>query len=265
MKPSKGRIQDRSREEYIRDIFSMISQPQERTAQKVSADTATTAQQAPQSTHRPDESQDNNMLVTWPSRTNASSSASVSYASSSRGSTTQTENTDTSQMDWSDRSGTKQAETPKASRPTSKARFWSHVKGWMTTSEPSTQALRDHKKTTFKKAGISMDDPRASARLHLPAGEIPQDAIRATGPGPDPEEVVEKKKRERQQMREALSGQGNGTGCGHHRGHSRSHSHSTCSMTGSGGSSVRGGSSRYEAPWEHQGSSGRRGSKSNSG
>ncbi|KAH8885182.1 hypothetical protein GQ53DRAFT_370793 [Thozetella sp. PMI_491] len=65
--------------------------------------------------------------------------------------------------------------------------------GWLSTSEPSSQALKQHRKTTFERAGVDPEDPRASSKLHAPLGKIPEDAIRPSGRGPEPEEVMRKK------------------------------------------------------------------------
>ncbi|KAK3693841.1 hypothetical protein B0T22DRAFT_53131 [Podospora appendiculata] len=78
---------------------------------------------------------------------------------------------------------------------------------WLATSEPSAQAYRQHKKETFRKAGISLDDDRdsAKAKLHAPTGEIPKDVIRPNM-GPSPEEVVRKKAEERRRAKQPSSG-----------------------------------------------------------
>ncbi|KAJ2907030.1 hypothetical protein MKZ38_008598 [Zalerion maritima] len=74
-----------------------------------------------------------------------------------------------------------------------KTKWLSGLKGWITTSEPSTQALKQHRQDTFKKAGVALSDPQAHARLHAPIGTIPGDAIKPAGPGPDPEKVAWKR------------------------------------------------------------------------
>lgn len=79
----------------------------------------------------------------------------------------------------------------------SKGRWLHKMTDWLTASEPSTQALKHHKKSVFKKAGISEDDKDASSKLHVPMGEIPPDAIRPSGKGPDPEDVFKRQAEER--------------------------------------------------------------------
>ncbi|TLS28365.1 hypothetical protein PpBr36_00191 [Pyricularia pennisetigena] len=64
------------------------------------------------------------------------------------------------------------------------------LKEWVSTSEPSAEAWKKHTRDAHKSAGVSRKDPRATAKLHLPAGRIPDDAIRPSGRGPDPEELV---------------------------------------------------------------------------
>lgn len=44
-------------------------------------------------------------------------------------------------------------------------RWLSRLKGWVATSEPSTHALRHHKKHVFQSAGVSRNDPDASLKL----------------------------------------------------------------------------------------------------
>lgn len=46
-----------------------------------------------------------------------------------------------------------------------KGRWLSRLKGWFTVSEPSQQALKEHKKIVFANSGISRNDPQANAKL----------------------------------------------------------------------------------------------------
>ncbi|TLD12258.1 uncharacterized protein PgNI_04938 [Pyricularia grisea] len=64
------------------------------------------------------------------------------------------------------------------------------LKEWVSTSEPSAEAWKKHTRDAHKSAGVSRKDPRATAKLHIPAARIPEDAIRPSGGGPDPEELV---------------------------------------------------------------------------
>ncbi|KAI1416006.1 hypothetical protein F5Y13DRAFT_155856 [Hypoxylon sp. FL1857] len=68
----------------------------------------------------------------------------------------------------------------------------SQLKGWVSVSEPSTQALKQYKKDIYSKAQIALDDPEANAKLHAPIGLLPPNAIKPAGRGPDPEEIAMK-------------------------------------------------------------------------
>ncbi|KAI1263092.1 hypothetical protein F5Y18DRAFT_438551 [Xylariaceae sp. FL1019] len=85
-----------------------------------------------------------------------------------------------------------------------KPRWLSQLKDWVSVSEPSSQALKDYKKQTYKKAGIALDDPRANAKLHLPIGTLPAEAIKPGGRGLDPEEVALQKATHRKKARDSL-------------------------------------------------------------
>lgn len=88
----------------------------------------------------------------------------------------------------------------------------SHIKEWLSTSEPSTQALKNYKKEAFKRAGTTPDDPRATAKLHIPTSTLPPEAIKPSGRGLDPEDVlrkeVERKKRLRRSYQTTASSSG---------------------------------------------------------
>ncbi|KAI1082846.1 hypothetical protein F5B20DRAFT_530613 [Whalleya microplaca] len=77
----------------------------------------------------------------------------------------------------------------------------SQLKDWISVSEPSNQAFKHYKKDTYKRAGIALDDPRANAKLHLPVGALPPNAIKPAGPGSDPEEIVLMRAKQRKQAR----------------------------------------------------------------
>ncbi|KAI1474790.1 hypothetical protein F4774DRAFT_429531 [Daldinia eschscholtzii] len=87
-----------------------------------------------------------------------------------------------------------------------KRRWMSQLKSWVTASEPSAQALKQYKKETYNKAHISLDDPQANAKLHLPIGTLPPNAIKPAGPGPDPEEIFLKQTEQRKKMRHSGTG-----------------------------------------------------------
>jgi len=116
---------------------------------------------------------------------------------------------------------------------------------WLSTSEPSAQALKQHKKDAFARAGIPLEKPDAQvhAKLHAPIGEIPQDAIRAVG-GLTPEEVARRKAAERRQKLQDLPYTGGSQG----RGGRASSSGLSLSGSTSGGSVGRGPPGAY--PWE---------------
>lgn len=44
-------------------------------------------------------------------------------------------------------------------------RWLTRLKDWAVTSEPSTHALKQHKKHLFKTEGVSRNDPEASVKL----------------------------------------------------------------------------------------------------
>lgn len=89
-------------------------------------------------------------------------------------------------------------------RSKSKPRWLANVKDWLSVSEPSAQALKEQKKSTYKRHGIDPKDPRAAAKMHLPIGKIPETAIMSTR-GPRPEKAL-KQAQQQQQMRESYSG-----------------------------------------------------------
>ncbi|KAK0733885.1 hypothetical protein B0T26DRAFT_597361, partial [Lasiosphaeria miniovina] len=76
---------------------------------------------------------------------------------------------------------------------------------WLTTSEPSAQALKQHKKREYKKAGVKVKDGEANAKLRAPMGEIPADAARLTS-GPSPEDIARKRATERRKQSHSSSG-----------------------------------------------------------
>ncbi len=97
-------------------------------------------------------------------------------------------------------SGNQNTSSGKLSGREGKDRFLDKVHkmtGWFSTSEPSVQALKRHKKVTFEKAGVAPNDPEASSKLHYPIGEIPADAVKPAGRGPDPEELARAKAEKR--------------------------------------------------------------------
>ncbi|KAK4158137.1 hypothetical protein C8A00DRAFT_28848 [Chaetomidium leptoderma] len=76
---------------------------------------------------------------------------------------------------------------------------------WLATSEPSAQALTQHRKESFQRAGVAQNDTEPHSKLQAPIGEIPSDAIRpSTGPSPE-ELVVQKKKKKKKGEEEAAA------------------------------------------------------------
>lgn len=82
----------------------------------------------------------------------------------------------------------------------------SSIKDWMSTSEPSTQALKQHKLDTYRKAGVALDDPQANAKLHIPLCRIPEEAIKPCGRGVEPEEAIVRRMAEKRKARNSCSG-----------------------------------------------------------
>ena len=82
----------------------------------------------------------------------------------------------------------------KRSRHNDKDKWYSNVKRWLAVSEPSAQAMKAHKKSTYKEYGIDLKDERAAAKLHFPIGEVPLGATTSSS-GPRPEKVLEQKVR----------------------------------------------------------------------
>ena len=90
-----------------------------------------------------------------------------------------------------------------------KPRWFTHVKDWLSVSEPSAQAFKEQKRSTYKRHGIDPKDPRAAAKMHLPIEKVPAGAITSTR-GPDPEKAFRKAMREKK-ARESISAHSNGS------------------------------------------------------
>ncbi|KAH9902246.1 hypothetical protein F4778DRAFT_791192 [Xylariomycetidae sp. FL2044] len=87
-----------------------------------------------------------------------------------------------------------------------KGRWLAQLKDWVSAAEPSSQALKHYKKDMYKRNGIALDDPRANAKLHLPVGTLPPEAIKPSGPGLEPEEIMLKKTEQPRKLRQSYSG-----------------------------------------------------------
>ncbi|KAI1863830.1 uncharacterized protein JN550_009328 [Neoarthrinium moseri] len=98
--------------------------------------------------------------------------------------------------------------TAEAEDRKTKGRWLSQIKDWVSTSEPSKQALKNYKKDAYKRAGISPNDPRAGAKLHIPAATLPAEAIKPSGPGPDPEQIALRKAEQKKKMRQSFQTMG---------------------------------------------------------
>ncbi|OIW34773.1 hypothetical protein CONLIGDRAFT_626821 [Coniochaeta ligniaria NRRL 30616] len=118
------------------------------------------------------------------------------------------------------RRGSTSREKGKGKENDSKGRWLHKMTDWLAVSEPSAQALKNHRRDVFEKAGISKDDKDARAKLHVPVGEIPADAIRPSK-GPDPEDVFKRQAQERKKAGKAARSQG-GVGLGSQLSHSSS-------------------------------------------
>ncbi|RYP39696.1 hypothetical protein DL767_002077 [Monosporascus sp. MG133] len=80
------------------------------------------------------------------------------------------------------------------------------LKDWISVSEPSTQALKHHKKDTYRKVGIALDNPPADAELHLLVHALPPETIKPSGRGPEPEKVAVNKVEQRKNVQQPYNG-----------------------------------------------------------
>lgn len=80
------------------------------------------------------------------------------------------------------------------------------VKNWLAVAEPSAQAMKEQKRATYKKHGVSMKDPQAAAKMHMPVGKLPKGTTTSTS-GPTPEEVLVKERQMRSSYRKHNSAQ----------------------------------------------------------
>jgi hypothetical protein len=72
----------------------------------------------------------------------------------------------------------------------SKPRWLKNVKDWLSVSEPSAQALKHQRVSTYQRHGVALDDPDAAAKMHLPIGRVP-DGVTTSSAGPDPEKTLQ--------------------------------------------------------------------------
>ncbi|KYK55425.1 hypothetical protein DCS_07388 [Drechmeria coniospora] len=71
-------------------------------------------------------------------------------------------------------------------------RWFSQMKSWLSVSEPSAQAMKDQRKSAYRKYGIDLHDPNAAAKMHLPIGKVPEGVTTSTK-GPRPEKVFQER------------------------------------------------------------------------
>lgn len=88
-----------------------------------------------------------------------------------------------------------------------KPRWLGQVKDWLSVSEPSAQAFKEQKRSTYRKHGIDLKDPQAAAKMHLPIEKVPANAITSTR-GPSPEKALKMAVRQRQ-ARQSYTGHSN--------------------------------------------------------
>lgn len=81
-------------------------------------------------------------------------------------------------------------------------KWLSQFKSWISTSEPSAQAMKQHKKDVFKRAGLDANDALPHQKLHAPIGTLPADAIKPTT-GPTPEKLLKKREEQRKKLRQS--------------------------------------------------------------
>lgn len=85
----------------------------------------------------------------------------------------------------------------------SKTKWLSQVKDWLSTSEPSAQAIKAQKSKTSKRLGLDPKDPKAASKQHMPSGKLPPNVTTSTA-GPTPEEALKKTLKE-QRLRQSFS------------------------------------------------------------
>ncbi|KAK8049153.1 hypothetical protein PG994_010883 [Apiospora phragmitis] len=101
--------------------------------------------------------------------------------------------------------GNSTSEVDKRKGKEGKGRWLTQLKEWVSVSEPSTQAFKQHRKGTYQRAGIALDDPRAGAKLHIPTTTLPSNAIKPSGRGPEPEEVAKRNTDNKKRIRQSFS------------------------------------------------------------
>lgn len=117
------------------------------------------------------------------------------------------------------------------------------ISSWLSTSEPSAHALKQHKKEAFQRAGIPLKDTEANVKLHAPIGQIPPDAIKPSA-GPNPEEIIRRKAEQRRKLKEKQGRHQQQ----HEQQRGRQHSTTSPSASASGSASFSGASGSILTP-----------------
>ena len=79
-----------------------------------------------------------------------------------------------------------------------KPRWLSSVKDWLSVSEPSAQAMKEQKQQAHRRFPVNPRDPKASSTMHLSTSKIPQGAVKSTS-GPSPEQALRAQGKPKQQ------------------------------------------------------------------
>ncbi|UNI15067.1 hypothetical protein JDV02_001638 [Purpureocillium takamizusanense] len=74
-------------------------------------------------------------------------------------------------------------------------RWLKQIKNWVSVTEPSAQAMKNQKRTAYKKHGIDRNDPQAAEKMHLPIGKVP-DGVTTSTRGPRPEKALKQRAKE---------------------------------------------------------------------
>jgi len=85
----------------------------------------------------------------------------------------------------------------------SKTKWLSQVKDWLSTSEPSAEALKAQKSRTSKRPGLDPKNPKAASKQHMPSAKLPPNVTTSTA-GPTPEKALKQTLKE-QRLRQSFS------------------------------------------------------------
>ena len=84
-----------------------------------------------------------------------------------------------------------------------KGTWLSHLRNWVSTAGPSTQASKQHRVGAFEKKGVAIHSPRANAKLHLPIGMLSPEPVKSKRPD---SERVRHSEEERKKGRRSYNG-----------------------------------------------------------